>query len=151
LTPCKSCLKYTLYCVFVRYHPNPCHPSIITLMLILYQHFKATFPISFQECCLTHPLLVVPSSSAALLVVAFVWYPLTLVITRSWLDISLRSAFGNPPFSISTWECCPTHYALGRILLLVAYNACFNSIPYCTRVPILHVLFFSLSFDNLRE
>jgi hypothetical protein len=72
LTPCKSCLKYTLYCVFVRYHPNPCHPSIITLMLILYQHFKATFPISFQECCLTHPLLVVPSSSAALSVVAFV-------------------------------------------------------------------------------
>jgi hypothetical protein len=35
--------------VFVHYHLNPCHPSIFTLMLIMYLHFKAASPISFQE------------------------------------------------------------------------------------------------------
>jgi hypothetical protein len=44
--------------VVVRYHLNPYHPSIFTLMLILYVHFKAPSPISFQEWCLTHPALV---------------------------------------------------------------------------------------------
>jgi hypothetical protein len=41
-----------------RYHLNPCHPSIFTLMLIMYPYFKASSPISVQECCLTHPALV---------------------------------------------------------------------------------------------
>jgi hypothetical protein len=35
--------------------------------------------------------------------------------------------------------------------LLVAYNAGFNSILYGARAPILHVLFFFSSFDNLRK
>jgi hypothetical protein len=41
LTPCKSCIKYILCCVFACYHLNPCHFSIFTLVLILYLHFKA--------------------------------------------------------------------------------------------------------------
>ena len=45
-------------CVFVCYHFNPCHPSTFTLMLIMYLYFKASSPISVQECCLTHPALV---------------------------------------------------------------------------------------------
>jgi hypothetical protein len=49
LTPCKLFLKYVLCRVFVRYHLNPCHPSIFTLMLILYLHFKAASSIPFQE------------------------------------------------------------------------------------------------------
>jgi hypothetical protein len=49
LTPCRFCPKYIICCVLVCYHLNPCHPSIFTLMLILYLHFKATSPISFQE------------------------------------------------------------------------------------------------------
>jgi hypothetical protein len=48
LTPCKFCLKYILCCVLVCYHLNPCHPSIFTLMLILYLHFKASSPISVE-------------------------------------------------------------------------------------------------------
>jgi hypothetical protein len=55
LTPCKFCLGYILCCVFVCYHLNPCHPSIFTLMLIMYPHFKDSSPISVQECCLTPP------------------------------------------------------------------------------------------------
>jgi hypothetical protein len=55
LTPYKSCLKYILCRVFVCYHLNPCHPSICTLMLIMYLYFKASSPISVQECCLTSP------------------------------------------------------------------------------------------------
>jgi hypothetical protein len=43
-----------------------------------------------------------------------------------------------------------TYHALGCIFSLVDYNPCLNSILYCARVPILHVLFFSSSFDNLR-
>jgi hypothetical protein len=54
-TPCKFCLKYILYCVFVRYDFNPCHPSIFTSMLIMYPYFKASSPISVQKCCLTPP------------------------------------------------------------------------------------------------
>jgi hypothetical protein len=57
LTPCKFCLKCTLCCMFVYYHVNPCHPLIFNLMLIAYLHFKASSPISVQECCLTHPAL----------------------------------------------------------------------------------------------
>jgi hypothetical protein len=49
LMPCKFCLKYVLCCVFVHYHFNLCHPSIFTLMLIMYLHFKAASPILFQE------------------------------------------------------------------------------------------------------
>jgi hypothetical protein len=55
LTPCKFCLIYILCCVFVRYHLNPCHPSIFTLMLIMYQYFNDSSPISVQESCLTPP------------------------------------------------------------------------------------------------
>jgi hypothetical protein len=55
LTPCKYCLKYILCCVFARYHPHPCHPSIFTLMLIPCLHFKASSLVSVQECCLTPP------------------------------------------------------------------------------------------------
>jgi hypothetical protein len=55
LTPCKSYLKYILYCVFVRYHLNPCHPLNFNMMLILHLHFKASSPIPIQECCLTPP------------------------------------------------------------------------------------------------
>jgi hypothetical protein len=76
---------------------------------------------------------------------------LTFVITRSCLDAYLKSAFWNLPFSISTREWCSTHYALGRILFLVAYNAFFNSILYCAHAPIMHILFFSSSFNNLIE
>jgi hypothetical protein len=49
LTPCKFCLKYILCCVFARYHPHPCHPSIFTLMLIPYLHFKASSLVLVQE------------------------------------------------------------------------------------------------------
>jgi hypothetical protein len=55
LTPCKFCLKYTPSCLFVCYHPNPCHSSIFTLMPIMYPYFKAPSPVSVQECCLTSP------------------------------------------------------------------------------------------------
>jgi hypothetical protein len=44
-----------------------------------------------------------------------------------------------------------TYPALGCILSLVDYNPYLNSILYCARAPILHVLFFSSSFNNLRE
>jgi hypothetical protein len=71
---CKFCLKYVLCCVFVRYHLNPCHSSIFTLMLILPLHFKAPPLVPLQECYLTHPLLVVPFSSVTLQVLAFIWY-----------------------------------------------------------------------------
>ena len=60
-TPCKFCLKINKYifgCVFDCYHLNPCHPSIFTLMIIMYPYFKAASPILFQEWCLTHPALV---------------------------------------------------------------------------------------------
>jgi hypothetical protein len=60
-TPCKLFLKYILCRVFVRYHLNPCHPSICTLMIIMYPYFKASSHILVQECCLTpSPLLFVP-------------------------------------------------------------------------------------------
>jgi hypothetical protein len=39
---------YLLSYIFVCYHLNPCHPSIFTLMLIMYLHFNASPPISFQ-------------------------------------------------------------------------------------------------------
>jgi hypothetical protein len=51
---------------------NPYHPAIFTLMLIMYLHFNDSPPISVQECCLTHPLLVVSFSYVALQVLAFV-------------------------------------------------------------------------------
>jgi hypothetical protein len=44
-----------------------------------------------------------------------------------------------------------TYPALGCIFSLVDYKPCFNPIPYGACVPILHVLFFSSSFDNLRD
>jgi hypothetical protein len=68
LTPCKSCLKDILCCVFVCYHLNPCHPSIFTLILILHLHCILKPPLSFQfkSVILFIPLLVVPFSSIAL-------------------------------------------------------------------------------------
>jgi hypothetical protein len=72
-TPCKFCSKYTPCCVFVCYHLNSSHPSIFTLMHIMYLHFNASPPISIQECCLTHPALGrFFFSSVALQVLAFV-------------------------------------------------------------------------------
>jgi hypothetical protein len=149
--PCKFCLKYICCWVFVYYHLNPCHPSIFTLMLILHLHFKASSPILVQECCLTHPTLRHSLFLCLVASLSFFYITVTFVITGSWLDAYLRSAFWNLLYSISTREWCSTHYACGRILFLVTYNVCFNSILYCARAPTLHVLFFSSSFDNLRE
>jgi hypothetical protein len=56
LMPRKFCLKYILGC-FCQLSPYPCHPSIFTLMLIIYLHFNDSPPISVQECCLIHPAL----------------------------------------------------------------------------------------------
>jgi hypothetical protein len=71
--------KYILCCVFVCYHLNPCHPSISTWMFILSLHFKASSPISVQECCLT------PSCSCS--------FPIPLSRCKSCLNSIFWCAF----------------------------------------------------------
>jgi hypothetical protein len=124
LTPCKFCLKYILDCVFVRYHLNPCHPSIFTLILITYLHFKAACPISFQEWRLTRPALVCSlflghAASLALtrsFGVFFLVISLTFVISRSFHDAYPMPTFWNIIFPISIWEWCFTYPDLGCLL-----------------------------------
>jgi hypothetical protein len=101
LTRCKFCLKYILCCVFARYQPHPCHPSIFTLMLISYLHFKASSLVLVQECVLPLPALVRSLSfcriASLVLTQSFgVLLPVTfrdLVITRSSHDAHLMPTF----------------------------------------------------------
>jgi hypothetical protein len=58
--------------VFVRYHLNPCHPSIFTLMLTYI--LKPPLPFHSKSDVLPMSLLSVPFSSVALQVLAFARY-----------------------------------------------------------------------------
>jgi hypothetical protein len=85
--------------VFVCYHLNPCHPSIFTLMLIPYLHFKASSPILVQECFLTHPAL---GHSLFLCHIASLSFCLISPLPLKSLDLSLMLIlgllFGTSPF-----------------------------------------------------
>jgi hypothetical protein len=101
LMPCKSCIKYILCCMFVRYHLNPCHPLIFTLVLIMYPYFKASLPFQFKSVVLPLPALVrslflcrvarlvLTRSFGVLLPVT----SCTFVITRSFHDAYLMPTF----------------------------------------------------------
>jgi hypothetical protein len=139
---------------------NPCNIYTLTYKLTLNSPFKASsFPSLFEgNASPTSPLTASPSltpcrfcQKTSCVVCLFV-ITLTLVTPSIFtLMLIVSLLLGIPPFSVSTREWCSTHYALGRTLFLVAYNDCYNSILYCARAPILHILFFSLSFNNLRE
>jgi hypothetical protein len=126
LTPCKFYLKYIHWlCVFC-YHLNPCHPSIFTLMLIMYLYFKASSPIWVQECCLSPPALIrsLFLCHVASLVLSWsfgVLFPVTsctFVITRSFHDAYLMPTFWIIIFPILIWEWCFIYPDLGCILSL---------------------------------
>jgi hypothetical protein len=91
VTPCKFYPKYILCYVFVCYHLNPCHPSIFTLVLIPYLHFKASSPISAQECCLTHPAL---GRSLFLCLVSSLSFCLISPLPLKSLDLALMLILG---------------------------------------------------------
>jgi hypothetical protein len=117
-------LKYILWCGFVSYHLNPCHPSIFTSRLTMYPYFKASSPISFQECCLTLPRscsFPIPLSSCKSCLNSIFWCVLpvtssTFVVTRSSHDAYLMPIFWIIIFPISIWEWCFTYPDLGCIL-----------------------------------
>ena len=137
--------------MFVCYHLNPCHPSIFTFTLIMYPYFKASSPISVQECCFTHPALV---CSLFLCRVASLSFCSISPLPSDFLDLSMMISYAyllNYHLFHLDLRMVFTYPALGCIFSLIDYNPCLNSILYCACIPILHILFFSSSFDDLRD
>jgi hypothetical protein len=119
-------LNYIHWLCLFCYHLNPFHPSIFTLMLIMYLYFKASSPIWVQECCLTPPALIrslfLYRVASLVLSRSFgVLFPVTsctFVITRSFHDAYLMPTFWIIIFPISIWEWCFIYPDLGCILSL---------------------------------
>jgi hypothetical protein len=96
----------------------------------------------------TSPLATCKSCLNFVICCAFVCYPLTFVISRSFHDAYLMPALWNIIFPILIWEwCLPTP----PLVAFSPLSICFSSILYCAHAPILHVLFFSSYFDGLKE